>query len=77
MSAIGADVNGESAYARSKGEGERAVREVFPDAAILRPSAIFGPEDKFFNQFAALAALRPRPSPSRRRSHEIAAGIRG
>jgi NADH dehydrogenase len=59
VSAIGADVNGDSSYAHSKGEGERAVREIFPQAAILRPSAIFGPEDKFFNQFAALARYAP------------------
>ncbi len=55
VSAIGADVNSESGYARSKAEGERAVREIFPDAPILRPSAIFGPEDKFLNQFASMA----------------------
>jgi len=59
VSAIGADANAESAYARSKAEGERAVREIFPEAAILRPSAIFGPEDKFFNQFAAMARYFP------------------
>jgi NADH dehydrogenase len=59
VSAIGADVNSESGYARSKAEGERAVREIFPDASILRPSAIFGPEDKFFNQFASMARYFP------------------
>jgi NADH dehydrogenase len=59
ISAIGADQNSESAYARSKAEGERAVREIFPEAAILRPSAIFGPEDKFFNQFASMARYFP------------------
>lgn len=59
VSAIGADVDAESNYARSKGEGERAVREIFPEAPILRPSAIFGPEDKFFNQFASLARYSP------------------
>ncbi|HVZ69365.1 MAG TPA: complex I NDUFA9 subunit family protein [Rhizomicrobium sp.] len=59
VSAIGADANAESAYARSKAEGEKAVRQAFPDAAILRPSAIFGPEDKFFNQFAAMARYFP------------------
>lgn len=59
VSAIGADEKSESAYARSKAEGERAVREVFPEAAILRPSAIFGPEDQFFNQFAAMARYFP------------------
>ena len=59
VSAIGADVGSESDYARTKGEGELAVRESFPEASILRPSAIFGPEDKFFNQFAALARYSP------------------
>jgi len=59
VSAIGADANAESAYARSKAEGERAVHEIFPEASILRPSAIFGPEDKFFNQFASMARYFP------------------
>src|SRR6185312_3392089 len=59
VSAIGADPNSDSGYARSKAEGERAVREAFPDAPILRPSAIFGPEDKFFNQFASMARYFP------------------
>ena len=48
-----------SVYARSKAEGEAAVREVFPDAVILRPSIVFGPEDDFFNRFAALARIAP------------------
>lgn len=59
VSAIGADVNGLSAYARSKAEGEAQVRAINPSARILRPSAIFGPEDKFINQFAALARYTP------------------
>jgi uncharacterized protein YbjT (DUF2867 family) len=59
MSAIGADVDAKSKYAATKGEGERAVREAFPDAAILRPSLVFGPEDKFFNKFASLARFLP------------------
>ena len=59
MSAIGADAGSPSLYARSKAEGERAVREVYPDAVILRPSVIFGPEDDFFNRFAALARIAP------------------
>ena len=48
-----------SVYARSKAEGEAAVREVFPGAVILRPSVVFGPEDDFFNRFAALARIAP------------------
>ena len=59
VSAIGADPKSVSDYARSKGEGERAVLEQFPDAVILRPSIVFGPEDEFFNRFAALARLAP------------------
>src|SRR5579871_4225644 len=54
VSAIGADKDAPSSYAASKGEGELAVRAVFPDAVILRPSLLFGPEDDFFNRFAAL-----------------------
>jgi NADH dehydrogenase len=59
VSAIGADVKSESLYARSKGEGEAAVRAVFPNAVILRPSIVFGAEDAFFNRFAAMAAISP------------------
>jgi len=59
VSAIGADPEASSAYARSKAEGEAAVREVFPGAVILRPSIVFGPEDDFFNRFAALARIAP------------------
>ena len=59
ISAIGADAASESLYARSKAEGEAAVREAFPQATILRPSVVFGPEDQFFNRFGGLAALLP------------------
>jgi len=59
ISAIGANVDAESSYAASKGEGERRVREAFSDATILRPSIVFGPEDDFFNRFAALARILP------------------
>lgn len=55
VSAIGADAESRAEYARTKADGENAVREVFPDAVILRPSIVFGPEDGFFNRFAALA----------------------
>lgn len=57
VSALAADVNADSHYARSKGQGELAVRESFPGAAILRPSILFGAEDQFFNRFANLAML--------------------
>jgi uncharacterized protein YbjT (DUF2867 family) len=59
VSAIGADPDIESAYARSKAEGEAAVQSAFPSAVILRPSIVFGTEDQFFNRFAAMARLSP------------------
>ncbi len=59
VSAIGADVAAASLYARTKGLGEQAVRAAFPAATILRPSLVFGPEDQFFNRFAAIAAISP------------------
>lgn len=57
ISAIGADPNSPSAYGRSKAGGEAAVRAAFPSATILRPSIVFGQEDKFFNRFGQMAAL--------------------
>lgn len=59
ISAIGADTEALSEYARTKGLGERAVRDGFPKAVVLRPSLVFGPEDSFFNRFAALARFAP------------------
>lgn len=59
MSAIGADAESPSAYARSKAAGEADVLAVFPDAVIIRPSLIFGPEDGFFNLFATFARIVP------------------
>ncbi|MBP2299966.1 complex I NDUFA9 subunit family protein [Azospirillum picis] len=59
LSAIGADAASTSAYGRSKAAGEQAVRDVFPAATILRPSIVFGPEDNFFNKFAAMAQKAP------------------
>ena len=59
ISAIGADPRSESDYARSKGAGEAAVKAAFAKATILRPSVVFGPEDDFFNRFAAMACLSP------------------
>jgi uncharacterized protein YbjT (DUF2867 family) len=59
ISAIGADPNARSAYARSKAQGEEAVRAALPTATILRPSIVVGPEDGFFNRFAAMARLLP------------------
>jgi NADH dehydrogenase len=57
VSAIGADPASDSAYGRSKGEGEQAVRSAFPGATIIRPSLVFGPEDELTNRFAGLAKL--------------------
>ncbi len=59
LSAIGADPKSKSNYARTKAEGEAAVFGAFPSAVIMRPSVVFGPEDQFFNRFAALARFSP------------------
>ena len=59
ISGIGADPGSESPYVRARAVGERLVREAFPGATILRPSVMFGPEDEFFNQLAALARVMP------------------
>jgi NADH dehydrogenase len=59
VSAIGADADCDAHYAVTKAQGELAVREAFPNAVILRPSIIFGPEDGFFNKFAELARFFP------------------
>jgi len=59
VSAIGADAQSESEYAVTKAQGEQAMREAFPNAVVLRPSIIFGPEDGFFNKFAAMARYLP------------------
>lgn len=59
ISAIGADAQSDSGYARSKAEGEVAVLAAFPSAVILRPSIIFGTEDQFFNRFAAMTRMGP------------------
>src|SRR3954462_10374527 len=59
VSAIGADENSASHYARSKAAGEQAVLAAEPAATILRPSVVFGPEDQFSNRFAALARVSP------------------
>ena len=59
ISAISADANSPSHYARSKAEGEQRVLAADPAATIMRPSIVFGPEDDFFNRFAALARIAP------------------
>jgi NADH dehydrogenase len=59
ISAIGADTESDSDYSRTKGQGEAAVLKHVPDAVILRPSVIFGPEDEFFNRFASMSRFGP------------------
>jgi NADH dehydrogenase len=59
VSSLGADPEAESHYAKTKGEGEKLLREEFADATILRPSLLAGPDDDFFNKFAALARILP------------------
>lgn len=59
MSALGADADSSSAYARSKAAGERLVREIIPTATIVRPAVVFGVEDQFFNKFANLLRYVP------------------
>ena len=59
ISGIGVDAHSASAYVRSRAAGDAAIREAVPGAVILRPSVIFGPEDQFFNRFAAIARMSP------------------
>ncbi|HZF44110.1 MAG TPA: complex I NDUFA9 subunit family protein [Sphingomonadaceae bacterium] len=59
VSAVGADLQSPSAYGRSKGEGEAAVRAAFPGATIVRPSILFGRDDQFLGRFAKLARIAP------------------
>ncbi len=59
ISAIGADPDSPSVYARTKAAGEAGARSAFPGATILRPSLVFGPEDGFFNLFGLLSRLSP------------------
>ncbi|MDX9861772.1 MAG: complex I NDUFA9 subunit family protein [Rhodospirillales bacterium] len=59
VSAIGADAESPAAYARTKAGGEAAARAAFPDVTVVRPSLVFGPEDRFFNLFAAMTRCLP------------------
>ncbi|MDJ1158779.1 complex I NDUFA9 subunit family protein [Chelatococcus sp. SYSU_G07232] len=59
VSALGADDASDSAYARTKAEAEKAVFAALPQAVVFRPSIVFGPEDQFYNRFAALARMMP------------------
>lgn len=59
ISAIGADADADSEYAKTKAGGEAGVLEHMPGAVILRPSIVFGPEDEFFNRFAGMTRFSP------------------
>ncbi len=59
MSALGVRLDHPALYARTKAAGEQAVKNIYPDATILRPSIVFGGEDNFYNQFAQLALYSP------------------
>lgn len=59
ISAIGADAGADSQYSKTKAEGEAGVLAHMPEAVILRPSIIFGPEDQFFNRFASMSRFGP------------------
>ncbi len=59
VSAIGADADSDCDYSRTKALGEAAVKAHMSGAVILRPSAVFGPEDGFFNRFAGLTRFGP------------------
>jgi NADH dehydrogenase len=59
ISALGVKEKNSSEYMQSKFEGEKNIKENFKPSAILRPSIVFGPEDKFFNTFASLAQFSP------------------
>ncbi len=59
ISALGADPGSESAYARTKAAGEAAALAAVAGAVVVRPSVLFGPEDTFFNRFAAMARFSP------------------
>lgn len=59
MSAIGADRESKARYGQTKAAGEAAAQDAFPGALVLRPSIVFGPEDAFFNRFAAMARMSP------------------
>ncbi len=59
VSALGVEQSRDTRYGRTKLAGELAVREAFPEATILRPSLIIGPEDGFFQRFARMALVSP------------------
>ena len=72
MSAIGADPDSPAEYGRTKAAGERAAQSAFPEANIIRPSVVFGPDDDFFNRFATLARFSAGIAGVR---HQVPAGL--
>jgi uncharacterized protein YbjT (DUF2867 family) len=76
ISALGASRDSPANSDRTKAEGELAVRAIFPEAMIVRPSLVFGEDDHFFNSFAALARRSPITAFDRRRHDEVPAGCR-
>lgn len=70
ISAIGASLNSESGYGRTKAQGEEAIRSAFPQATIIRPSLVFGPEDDLTNRFAGMANLPFLPVIAAKRSFQ-------
>lgn len=77
MSALGADPKGAARYARTKAQGEAAVRAAFPSAGILRPSVVFGPDDQFFNLFAGMARMAPVLPYFTRDGYSLTGGVAG
>ena len=75
ISAIGADADSASAYARTKAAGEAAVRAAFPTPRSCGPRIVFGPEDDFFNRFASDGAALAGAAADRRRQDEVPAGL--
>ncbi|KAG6911623.1 hypothetical protein DXG01_011926 [Tephrocybe rancida] len=59
FSAIGADPKSDLLYVKTKGLAESSVLRICPDATIIRPSLVFGPEDDFFNRFSRLSKFLP------------------
>jgi NADH dehydrogenase len=59
VSGIGSDAASSSPYIRSRGEGERVVRDAFTDATLIRPAVMFGPDDAFLNMILKLLRQLP------------------
>jgi NADH dehydrogenase len=70
ISAVGVSADSQSNYGRTKAQGEAEARKGFPDATIIRPSLVFGPEDDLTNRFAAMARLPFLPVIAARRNFQ-------